>query len=70
MKINSLQELEELIKICRKTHVESITVDGIQLNLAEQPKRKRKLKSEEKEVETESDFTEEQVLMWSAQGPI
>lgn len=37
MTITDLKDLEKLIKLCRKTGVNAITVDGIQLELGYEP---------------------------------
>lgn len=37
MTINSLKELERLVKACRRLGVDSITVDGIELKLGAKP---------------------------------
>ncbi len=37
MTINNLKDLEKLIKLCRKTGVQAITVDGISLQLGSLP---------------------------------
>lgn len=37
MKIESLKELENVIKLCRRTGVEHIIVDGVELNLGPAP---------------------------------
>lgn len=67
MKIESLKDLEAIIKLCRKTGVASIEVNGIKLELgAEAPKR---LKSERSsDPITTQEYTPEQLLMWSSAG--
>lgn len=37
MKIDSLKDLEAVIKLCRKTGIEHIIVDGVELNLGPVP---------------------------------
>lgn len=37
MIITSLKDLEKLIKLCRKTGVHAITIDGISLSLGQEP---------------------------------
>lgn len=39
MTVTSIKELEAIIKLCRKTGVEHIIVDGIELNLGPEPLR-------------------------------
>lgn len=42
MKIDSLKELEKLVKLCRKTGVTAITVDGISFQLSVLPSKPAK----------------------------
>jgi hypothetical protein len=42
MKIESLKDLEYLVKLCRKTGIQSIKVDGVELHLGPEPTKKRK----------------------------
>lgn len=37
MKIDSLKDLEKLIKLCRKTGIEAIEVEGLKMNLGPTP---------------------------------
>lgn len=65
MKIESPEQLETLVKLCRKLGVEGIEVDGIKLTLKEPPKRNRK--SKESEEVNEDVMTDDQLLFWSSQ---
>jgi hypothetical protein len=42
MTISSFKDLEKLIRLCRKTGVESITVDGVTFKLGDEPQRSHK----------------------------
>ncbi len=66
MKIESLEQLEAVVKFCRKQGISSIEVDGVKLAISEQPKRTRKSKEVQDEIETPDELTPEQLLMWSA----
>ncbi len=43
MKIENLKDLGRLIALCRKTGVESIRVDGIELHLGKEPQKPMKM---------------------------
>lgn len=47
MKIDNLQELKKLIKLCRETGVDIIKVDGIELVLGASPAPATKIKKSE-----------------------
>lgn len=80
MKIENLKELQQLIQLCRKTGVESIKVDNIELHLGVQPTiRKRQTVArpstsqyapggitEDVRITTDG-LTDEQLLFYSAQ---
>lgn len=68
MKIESLEQIEALIKLCRKAGVSSIEVDGVKLAISEQPKRARKGKASNASPTVES-LTEEELMFWSASSP-
>lgn len=70
MKITDLRQLKELIQLCRKMGVASIEVDGIKLSLDEapsKPTRKAKDATTDK-VETEPEYTYEELATWSSAG--
>lgn len=68
MKIENLEQLQELIKLCRKNAIAAIEVDGIKLDLSETPKRTRKKKFEERDtnIETPDALTADELLFWSS----
>lgn len=73
MKIESLKDLKALIKFCRKSGIKSIEVDGVKLDLGDEPQTPKQAKqlsnSELQPDETQEDeLTYEQMLFWSAQG--
>lgn len=63
MKIDSLKDLEALVKMCNKHGVSNITIDGIIMKL-DGPTEAGKLKTEQ--PQSENQYTDEQLLMWSA----
>jgi hypothetical protein len=65
----TIQEIKDLIKLCKREGVKSIKVDGCELSLHEMPvKRSRKAKNGTDNIETDAKFTDEQVLLWSSHG--
>lgn len=68
MKIENIEQIEAIVKLCRKLGVEAIEVDGVKLSLGEAKKRSRKPTSEREteQIESPDALTEEQLLMWSA----
>lgn len=63
MKIETIKDLEAVLKLCRKQGVTSISIDGIQLAIGDLPEEKPKT---EQPVPTASqDYTDEQLMMWS-----
>lgn len=74
MKIENLKDLNKLIQLCRKTGVEAITVDGIELKLGNDPIKPSKRVSNRPNYEQDTvktdELTPEQMLFWSSQGPI
>lgn len=83
MKIESLKDLSKLIALCRKTGVQSIRVDNIEMHLGADPTPKRAAPKKQAQAPTmrstvvtdgdkidpiETDeLTPEQLLMWSVQ---
>lgn len=67
MKIESLKDLEALIKVCRKHGVEAVSFNGLSMNLGQpvQPRR-RKNAGSDADIETEGEYTEDQMLFWSS----
>lgn len=80
MTVNSLKDLEKLIKLCRRTGVQSIKIDNIEFRLddaAPQAPTKRSNKAtiepfapggitESTQIDTPDALTPEQLLMWSS----
>jgi hypothetical protein len=65
MKIDSLKELEALVKMCNKHGVSNIEVDNIKLKLDGPPELKTELQSND-QSNTEKLFSDEDLLFWSA----
>lgn len=64
MKIETIKDLEAVLKLCRKQGVTSISIDGIQLAIGDMPEEK--LKTEQQpEARPQPEYTEEQILAWS-----
>ncbi len=75
MKIESLKDLKALIKLCRQQGVDTITVDGVTLELGTEPQPKaRQVKPKgqyvpsDMLVDQENQLTEEQLLFYSSEG--
>ncbi len=66
MKIENLEQLEAVVRFCRKQGISSIEIDGVKLAISEQPKRTRKVKEAQGEVETPDTLSEQDLLFWSA----
>ncbi len=66
MKIENLEQLEAVVKFCRKQGISSIEIDGVKLAISEQPKRTRKGKELQGDVETPDALSTEDLLFWSA----
>jgi len=84
MKIDNLKQLKALVSLCRKTGVDVIKVDGIEIQLGVEPYKESTYKASPK-IETPTyapggiteqtpvksgyqELTEEQILFWSAEG--
>jgi hypothetical protein len=62
-----LKELEKLIKLCHNYYVKSIATPEVSLTLESIIPPKEKAKAEETKNETqEPQYTDEDILMWSA----
>lgn len=69
MKVDTLKDLEALIKMCNKQGVSDISVDGIVLKLSGEPvtqKAKNGNTQADDKVDAPDEFTPEQILMWSS----
>lgn len=65
MKIDSLKDLEAMLKVCRKHGVTIISVDGLQLTLGDAPQAKSKDAGSDG-VETPDTLTDEELMFWSS----
>lgn len=70
MTIDNLKELERLVKMCRRTGVDKITVDGVTIEMGAEPVQSSKASAEETADETQpkelNSLSEEQLLYYSA----
>ena len=80
MKLETIKDLEKVIRLCRKLGVDAIKVDGVEFALGREPVKAKASASyktqnlglmpngitEDTKIEVEG-YTEEQILMWSAQ---
>jgi uncharacterized protein YggE len=64
MTINNLKELSKLIDLCRKKGIADMSISGISFKLGDAPAAIGA--APEAEVKTESTFTDEDLMMWSA----
>lgn len=63
----NLKELEKLMKLCHKYNVKSITVDGVSIAIEAHISPKQRLNKTEQTIpEEEPQYTDEDILMWSA----
>ena len=65
--IKDLKEFSELLKICRKQGVSSITVGGVSVSFGEMPKKRRDEEEDTADIPTEG-LTPEQMMFYSAGG--
>jgi len=66
MKIETLKDLESLVKMCNKHGVRNITVDGISMLLDGPPDLKTEESKAADPIKTPDAYTDEDVLLWSA----
>lgn len=66
----NLKELEKLMKLCHKYNVKSISVEGVSLSIDTiMPQKLKSGKTNAEPVSTpEPEYTDEDILMWSAGG--
>lgn len=64
MKVETLKELEALVKMCRKHGVRSIEVDGIKM-LIDEPEQKPTTATGA-DLKTEQTYSDEDMLFWSS----
>lgn len=60
-----LKNLAKIIALCRKTGVTDLEIDGVKLSLAPTAPTKR-TRAKNDEPQTESSFSDEDALFWSA----
>lgn len=64
MKIDTIKDLEAVLKLCRKQGVTSISIDGIQLAIGDMPEEKPKTEQQNPAAPM-PEYTQEQMLLWS-----
>lgn len=65
------KELEVLLKLCRKHGVQSLSIEGVSLTLSPHFSTPPKTKLDQTaDVIADKDFTDEDILNWSASIPI
>jgi hypothetical protein len=75
MKLESLKDIEQLMKLCRKHNVSTLTVDGVTMHMAPIDELQSDLKNTTDSVTKEqlgfdpSKLTDEQILNWSSGVP-
>lgn len=65
MKIESIKDLEAVLKLCRKQGVEAIRIDGIDIKLGDVPTPPSKADAKDI-IPTEGAYAGDDVLFWSA----
>lgn len=68
MKIENLKDLSQIIDLCRKKGIKAITIDGVQIELGETPPKRIRTKEDTAQPQAETEFTDEQIMFWSAGG--
>ncbi len=69
--INNIDELEALLKLCRKQGVTEITLQGSSIKFGDLPEKRRKRdEAEEAEEPLPQGLTPEQLMFFSAGGGI
>lgn len=73
MDIASLEDLSALIELCRKKNIETVRIgkDTIELKFVEDavaPKTRKARAGKDTPIETSSQYTEDDILNWSAGG--
>ena len=68
MKIESLRSLELVLRLLRKHGVLEATVDGMTFKLSEALPKKLKTEPTTDTIDSAAPYTDEQLLMWSANG--
>ncbi len=66
MKIETIKDLEALLKLLRKQGVEKISIDGITMELGSLPSKSPQGSESTSTVPVEGQLTDEQLLFWSS----
>lgn len=69
MKIDNLKQLKALIKTCRATGISKIEVDGVKLELGDEPVEQSMSNDASvstDKIDTGKAYTEEEMLTWSS----
>lgn len=69
MKIETIKDLEAVLKLCRRQGVTSINIDGIRLSLGELPAPKTPETAKD-DTKVEDQYTDEDLLFWSSQPQV
>ncbi len=69
--IKDQEELQNLLKLCRKQGVTEITLEGVSIKFGALPARKsHKEDTDDEEIQTDGvGLTDEQLMLYSVQGP-
>lgn len=68
MKLESLKDLESVMKLCKKHGVESIEVDGVRMKLVDTQTSASSGSSDIKVEDPYANLTDEDILEWSSRG--
>ncbi len=66
MKLESIKDLEAIIKLCRKQGVQTISIDGVSLSLGDVPQKAKNGATDISEPKVEDQPSDEELLFWSA----
>lgn len=66
MKINTLKDLQQLIAVCHKQGIKSISVDGVQIELGDKPVKQKRNAATSDIIPVEGTYSDEDTLLWSA----
>ncbi len=66
MKIESLKDLEAVLKLCRKQGVTNFTIDGMSCSLGDAPDKQPK--DGVTETKEAPPYSDEDLIDWSSQG--
>lgn len=71
MKIETIKDLEAVLRLCRKQGVDSIKIDNVTIRLGDMPEPKVNAKSaagQSEYIPTENVYSDEEILSWSVNG--